>query len=72
MGIHSAKEVEGLIAELQARHDKLIEVMRGRETTMMSVGGEKPGRHIKSEAIHLAVDDVSTALKRIKARFGKD
>ncbi|WP_417787511.1 hypothetical protein [Stutzerimonas xanthomarina] len=72
MGIHSPKDVEGLIAELQERHDKLVAVMRGKETTMMAIGGEKSGRHVKAEAIHFATDDVATALKRIKARLGKD
>jgi len=71
MGIHSPKDVEGLITELQERHDKLVAVMRGKETTMMSIGGAKPGRHVKAEALHFAVDDVNTALRRIKARLGK-
>lgn len=72
MGVHSPKDVEILIAELQERHEELLSVMRGRETTRLTAVGTQPGVQIKSEAIQFAVDDVSTALRRIKARLGKD
>lgn len=71
MGTHSKKEVENLLQRLQARHEALAKVMRGRETTMLTVRGESPGLTVSAEDIRFAVDDVATALKEIKARLGK-
>lgn len=71
MGIHSAKDVEGLIAALQERHEKLVAVMRGKASTMMAIGGQQPGVYVKAEAIRFAADDVATALKEIRSRLGK-
>lgn len=72
MAIHSKIEVERLLQRLQARHDALVEIMRGRETTKRdSFGEDEPGLVVRAEDIRFAVDDVSTALKEIKSRLGK-
>ncbi len=56
---------------LQERHEALIEIMRGRETTQLTAMGEVAAHLIKAEDIRFAVDDVATALKEIRARLGK-
>ncbi|WP_278940675.1 hypothetical protein [Pseudomonas helleri] len=72
MAIHSKQEVERLLQRLQVRHDALVEIMRGRETTKRTPFGEdEPGLGVRAEDIRFAVDDVATALKEIKARLGK-
>ncbi len=71
MGIHAPKDVNSLLAELQARYDRLLAVMQGKESSMMTISGEKPGLYVKPEAIRFAVDDVGTALKEIRSRMGK-
>lgn len=70
MGIHSKKDVEGLLQRLQERQAALVEIMRGREATPLTPKGV-PGLIVKAEDIRFAVDDVATALKEIKARLGK-
>lgn len=71
MGIHSTKDVEGLIAELQVRHEKLVAAMRGKPSTMMAVDGQQPGVYVKAETIRYTTDDVATSLREIKSRLGK-
>lgn len=71
MGIHSAKDVEELITELQTRHEKLVAVMRGKPSSMMAAGGQVPGLYVKAEAIRYATDDVATSLREIRSRLGK-
>lgn len=71
MGLHEKKHVEALLAELQERYEKLLTVVRGRETTMMTQLGERPALSINEDAVHIAADDLSTALRRIKSRLGK-
>lgn len=72
MAIHSKIEVERLLQRLQERHEALVQIMRGRETTKRdSFGDEVPGLGVRAEDIRFAVDDVSTALKEIKSRLGK-
>jgi len=71
MGLHEKKHVDALLAELQERYEKLLTVIRGRETTMMTQLGERPAVSINEEAVHFAADDVSTALRIIKSRLGK-
>jgi hypothetical protein len=71
MATHSKKDVESLMQRLQSRHEALVEIMRGRETTKLGAMGEVPGLIVRAEDIRFAVDDVATALKEIKARLGK-
>ncbi|KJH73903.1 hypothetical protein [Pseudomonas sp. ES3-33] len=70
MGIHSKKDVEGLLQRLQERQAALVDIMRGREATTSSTK-EVPKLVVKAEDIRFAVDDVATALKEIKSRLGK-
>lgn len=71
MAIHSKKEVESLLRRLTERHEALLRVMEGKDTEKVTATGFVPGLSIKDEDIRFAVDDVSTALKEIKARLGK-
>lgn len=72
MAIHSKIEVERLLQRLQERHEALVQIMRGRETTKRdSFGDDVPSLGVRAEDIRFAVDDVSTALKEIKSRLGK-
>ena len=56
---------------LLERHEALVKIMHGRETTMLTASGQAPGITVKAEDIRFAVDDVATALKEIKTRLGK-
>ncbi|AZD34643.1 hypothetical protein C4K22_1890 [Pseudomonas chlororaphis subsp. aurantiaca] len=71
MAVHSKADVEGLLRRLQERHEALVEIMKGRETTKTTTFGTEPGLSMRAEDIRFAVDDVATALKEIKARLGK-
>lgn len=71
MGNHSKKDVERLITRLQARHETLIEAMKGRDAERLTVSGLQPGVAIDAEDIRFAVEDVAAALKEIRARLGK-
>lgn len=71
MGNHSTTEVARLIERLQERHNKLLDVMKGRETERVTPIGLQPGIAIRAEDIRFAVDDVATALKEIRSRLGK-
>lgn len=73
MGIHSKRDVEELAQQLTVRYEKLLSVLQGvseAERLLPEVTASK--RILRSEEIHFAVDDLATALKRIKARLGKD
>jgi hypothetical protein len=73
MGVHSKKDVEELAQQLTARYEKLQSVLQGdskAERLLPELTASK--RVIRSEEIHFAVDDLATALKRIKSRLGKD
>lgn len=73
MGVHSKKDVEELAQQLTARYEKLLGVLQGEskvERLLPELTASK--RVIRSEEIHFAVDDLATALKRIKSRLGKD
>ncbi len=77
MAFHTRKnEVERLARRLTERYEALIKVMEGREGTKLSASGnevqEMQGLWVRGEDIRFAVDDVSTALKEIKSRLGKD
>ncbi|TGC21013.1 hypothetical protein CW310_31345 [Pseudomonas citronellolis] len=72
MGTHSQKDVEDLIERLQVRHEKLVEVMRGRETERLTGSGMQTGIAISARDIRFAVDDVVTALKEVRGRLGKE
>lgn len=69
MGIHSQKDVERLIARLHERHEKLVQVMQGRDSGLSEMGN--PKLLVSAEDIRFAVDDLATALKEIRTRLGK-
>ncbi|MDR8387434.1 hypothetical protein MKS85_18065 [Pseudomonas sp. JL2] len=71
MAIHSKKDVESLLQRLLERHEALVKIMNGRETTKTTNLHTEPGVAVRAEDIRFAVDDVATALKEIKARLGK-
>lgn len=71
MGNHSHREVERLVARLQERYEKLVVVMKGRESTLPLHEGRTPDLYVNSEDIRFAVDDLATALKEIRSRMGK-
>ena len=71
MAYHSKRDVESLMQRLQERHEALVKIMCGRESTMLTSTGEVPALSVNAEDIRFAVDDVATALKNIKARLGK-
>lgn len=71
MADYSKKDVEQLVERLRERHEKLIEVMLGRETERLTAKGMQPGVTVSGEDIRFAVDDVATALKEIRSRLGK-
>lgn len=60
-----------MISRLQERHEKLVSVMKGRETSALPSTGDKPEMWVNAEDIRFAVDDVTTALKEIRSRLGK-
>lgn len=74
MGFHQRKEeVARLAQRLTERYEALIKVMDGRDTTRPLGDGSKiEGIWVRGEDIRFAVDDVTTALKEIKSRLGKD
>ncbi len=71
MGNHSKSEVARLIGRLQERHNKLVEVMKGRESAAPLDEGRTPDLYVSAEDIRFAVDDLATALKEIRSRMGK-
>ena len=71
MAYHSKRDVESLMQRLQERHEALVKIMCGRESTMLTRTGEVPALSVNAVDIRFAVDDVATALKNIKARLGK-
>ncbi|QZA52588.1 hypothetical protein [Pseudomonas sp. 2hn] len=77
MAFHTRKnEVERLARRLTERYEALIKVREGREGTNLVANGnehhEVQGLWVRGEDIRFAVDDVTTALKEIKSRLGKD
>ena len=71
MATHSKRDIESLMQRLLERHEALVKIMSGRETTKTTTLGTEPGVAVKAEDIRFAVDDVATALKEIKAHLGK-
>lgn len=71
MGNHSHREVERLVARLQERYEKLVVVMKGRESRAPLQEGRTPDLYVSAEDIRFAVDDLATALKEIRSRMGK-
>lgn len=74
MAIQYSSVVEKFEQQLQARYDRLLTAIQGRERTAPTDPAsppQLPQRLVNDSDVRVAVDDFATILKEIKATLGK-
>lgn len=74
MAIHSDLRVNGLVQQLQERHEKLVEIVQGRAPTedeRMRHSVPNDHRVVNPSRVRVAVDDYMTMLREVKKLLGK-
>lgn len=74
MAIHYSSKVERFENELQARYERLLSAIQGKEEIPLqdpSLPATALQRRVNASDVRLAVDDFASILKEIKVSFGR-
>ena len=74
MAIHYSSKVDKFEQQLQARYERLLIAIRGKEEAPSpdpSLPVTSPERRVNASDVRLAVDDFAAILKEVKLTFGK-
>lgn len=74
MAIHYSSKVERFENELQARYERLLSAIQGKEEIPLqdpALPATAPQRRVNASDVRLAVDDFASILKEIKVSFGR-